>query len=417
MLLTRGDFFWKGMLASLFLGSLTFQGWGEAWPSYRGPSQNGISAEKGWSVPPSGAPILWKAQVGIGTSSIVAYAGLVFTMGSERGSDVVRCLDAANGREQWRYEYKASLDPNLFEGGTRSTPTLAGGCLYALGHEGQLVCLDGQSGRLIWQRHLVADLGGRKPEWGYSGAPLVYGDFVIVDCGADGASTVALHRGTGAVVWRSGSDKAGYASPVVFTMDGVPTLLLFKAEALIGLDPSSGAERWRFPWKTSYNIHAATPLPLGPNHILIASGYNAGAALVSVQGGEATRVWSNKNLRSHINSPVFVAGAVFGIDGNTGGGNLVCLDPATGEKRWEEKSVKGGALVSANGKLIIVSEKGELVIAEANAAAFRPIARQFALSRRTWAQPTLSDGRLFLRDNLGSLVCLDLRSGDRWWVI
>jgi outer membrane protein assembly factor BamB len=116
-------------------------------------------------------------------------------------------------------------------------------------------------------------------------------------------------------------------------------------------------------------------------------------------------------LRAHINSPVFVNGAVFGIDGNTGGGNLVCLDPLTGARRWEEKSVKGGGLIAANGRLIIVSEKGDLVIAEASGEGFRQLSRQPALTRRTWAQPVLSDGRLFLRDNLGSLVCLDLRGG------
>ena len=351
----------------------------------------------------------WRVQIGVGTASVVAVAGRVWVTGHERGQDVIRCLDAANGREIWRFSREASLDPNLFEGGPRSTPTLAGDRLYAVGHEGALVCLDSGTGGVIWQKHLVRDLGGRKPEWGYAGAPLVYGELLILDVGGNGASTVALDRRTGAVVWSSGSDRAGYSAPVVFPLGGGLTLLVFKAEGLVGYDPADGREHWRFPWKTPYQIHAATPLPVGEDRVLISSGYNAGAAALSVQGSEVRLLWTNKNLRAHINSPVFLNGAIFGIDGNTGGGNLVCLDPQTGERRWEEKSVKGGALVAVGGKLVIVSEKGELIVAEADARGFRALARQLVLSRRTWAQPTLSDGRLFLRDNLGSLVCLDLR--------
>jgi hypothetical protein len=220
---------------------------------------------------------------------------------------------------------------------------------------------------------------------------------------------VALDARTGAEVWRAGSDRAGYASPVVVSLGGVRTLLLFKGEGLVGCDPASGRELWRFPWKTPYNIHAATPLPLGENEVLISSGYNTGAAALRVEGGRVRLLWSNKHLRAHINSPVFLNGAVFGIDGNTGGGNLVCLDPQTGERLWEEKSVKGGSLVAVGGRLVVLSEKGELVVAEADGRGFRALSRQSLFSRRAWAQVTISDGRLFARDNLGMLVCLDLR--------
>jgi outer membrane protein assembly factor BamB len=139
---------------------------------------------------------------------------------------------------------------------------------------------------------------------------------------------------------------------------------------------------------------------------LISSGYNAGAALVSITPGKATLVWRNKNLRAHINSPVVWGDSIFGIDGNTGGGNLVCLNAQTGDKLWEEKSVKGGALIAASGLLIVVSEKGDLVVAEASPERFRQLHRQPVLKNRTWAQPVLANGRLYLRDNVGTLVCL-----------
>lgn len=396
--------------ACVLLSSLN-AGRAEEWLHYRGPTQNGVSAETGWVVPKNTAPVLWKAQVGIGTSSVTVSGGRLFTMGHEGEMDIVRCLDVGDGHELWRYEYKVSLDPNLFEGGARSTPTISGSNVYTLSHEGHLICFATQTGRVLWHHHLVNEFAGRKPEWGYSGAPLVYGEMLLVDSGGDGASTIAFQRQTGEVLWKAGSDKAGYAAPIVVSLEGQPTLLLFKADELVANDPKNGRELWRFPWKTGYDINAATPLQVGSDQILISSGYNTGSAVVSVKGGQPKELWRKKLLRSHINSPVLVNGVIFGVDGNTGGGNLVCLDPVTGEKRWEEKSVKGGALISAGGKLLIVSEKGDLVFAEASGDGFRQLGRQSVLTRRTWAQPVLSDGRLFLRDNLGSLVCLDLRPG------
>ncbi|MEI6871706.1 MAG: PQQ-binding-like beta-propeller repeat protein, partial [Verrucomicrobiota bacterium] len=340
------------------------------WLHYRGPSGNGIALEE-CKIPASGtAPVLWRVKVGTGTSSVVVGGGKLYTMGHEGGSDVILCLDAATGDVVWTFKYTVSLDPNLFEGGPRSTPTLSGDCVYTLSHEGHLHCLDAASGTVRWQRHLVKEFGGRKPSWGYSGAPLVVGERLFVDVGAIGVSTLALNAKTGEVAWKAGSDTAGYAAPVILTLDAKPTLVLFKGQVIVGYSPEDGRELWRYPWKTEYNVNAATPLQIAPNRILISSGYNQGAAVLSIDAGQVSEVWRNKNLRCHINSPVQWGNAVFGVDGNTGGGNLVCLDPLTGEKRWEEKSVKGGGLIAAGGKLVLISEKGDLVVAQASGEGF-----------------------------------------------
>jgi outer membrane protein assembly factor BamB len=128
--------------------------------------------------------------------------------------------------------------------------------------------------------------------------------------------------------------------------------------------------------------------------------------MLRVGAGKVTELWRNKSLRCHINSPTVWGDYVFGIDGNTGGGNLVCLDAGSGVKRWEEKSVKGGAVVAAGGKLVCVSEKGDLIVAEASGSGFKQILRQSVLKQRTWAQPLIAGGRVYVRDNAGNLVCL-----------
>jgi outer membrane protein assembly factor BamB len=118
--------------------------------------------------------------------------------------------------------------------------------------------------------------------------------------------------------------------------------------------------------------------------------------------------WRNKNLKAHINSPVFSKGSVYGID-NTANASapLVCLDFGSGQVKWSQRGV-GGALVAADGKLIILSEAGELIIADDSATAFRPLSRAQVLPKRCWVQPTFANGRVFCRNNDGQLVCLDL---------
>ncbi len=381
------------------------------WTFYRGPGHDGVVRGEMWAVPSKAIGPAWRTQVGVGTASVVGRGGRVYTSGHQGGREVVQCLDVGTGKAVWRFEFDQQLDPNLFEGGARATPTLSGERLLVQGHEGDLICLSAAEGKELWRRHLVREFKGVRPEWGYSGAPLVVGGVVYQDCGARGASTVAVGLADGKTVWTAGDDRAGYGTPVVMQIDGRQCLVMFKAEFLVGLDLAQGVELWRFPWKTAYDVNAATPLLVGKDRILISSGYNAGAAVVEVKGGRAALVWSSKVLRAHINSPVVLGDFVYGIDGNTGGGNLVCFDARTGQKVWEEKSVKGGALVLRGEDLVIVTEKGELVFTVATPNGFRAIQRFDVLSKRVWAQPAIIDGRIFVRDNAGTMACLEVGTG------
>ncbi len=405
MHVVKAHSFLRGVAASLLLLSTAARA---DWPQYRGPSQNGVSGEKLNATAANAPAVLWKTNVGKGISSATVLGGRVYTMGNTGGTDNVYCFDAKSGHEVWRQQFAVSLDPKLFEGGPRSTASVDGSRVYIVSHLGDLRCLDAATGRKIWERNFVRDFGGRRPGWGYSGSPLLSGALVICDAGGPDAATVALDKLTGKVVWKSGSDQPGYATPVLAELAGQPTVLSFRAAELVGCDLKSGHELWRFPWKTDYDINAATPLVIGSDKVFISSGYNSGCALLQIARGQATQLWRNTNLRAHFNSPVAANGFIYGIDGNAGGGNLVCLDVATGDRRWQEKSVKGGAMILADGKLIILTEKGELVICEASPDGFHPLSRSRVLDHRCWAQPTLDAGRLYLRNNEGDLVCVDV---------
>jgi outer membrane protein assembly factor BamB len=378
------------------------------WPQYRGPTQNGVVPEK-IPVLLKEPPPLWKINVGTGTASVTVAGTHAFTAGNfEKKTDAVVCLDTATGKTVWRCDYPQALDPNLFEGGPRATPTLDGDSVYVQGHAGDLFCLSAGSGKVKWHKNLVSDFGGKKPGWGYAGSPTVEGNWVIVEPGGSSASTVALDKATGALVWKSGSDESGYASPVVADFAKKRTIVVFKAKAIVGLDASNGQELWRSEWKTDYDINAATPLVVG-NSLIVSSGYGSGIALFDVTPAGLVQKWRNRSLRAHINSPVIRKNSIFGIDGNVGGGNLVCLDLVSGNKKWEERSVKGGSLVLADDKLIILTEKGELVVAEAIASGFKALLRTHVMDKRCWVQPTLSGGKLFVKNNAGDLACLELK--------
>jgi outer membrane protein assembly factor BamB len=191
-------------------------------------------------------------------------------------------------------------------------------------------------------------------------------------------------------------------------LDGKPTIVVFKGEALVGLDQKDGTELWRTPWKTDYDVNAASPLIFGADRVFISSGYNTGCALFQISGGQAKQLWKNKNLRAQINSPVPWDGRIYGIDNNASG-NLVCLNAGTGDELWEERTVKGGSLIASEGKLIVLTEKGDLVVVDASTPKFRQVSRATkVLGGRCWVQPTLVRGLLYLRDNEGDLVCLQM---------
>ncbi len=345
--------------------------------------------------------------VGTGVSSVAVTGGRLYTMGNSGSMDAVYCLDAATGAEIWRHTYPQSLGKRSFEGGPAGTPTVDGDRVYTLSHEGDLFCLAASTGKVVWKKNLPRDFNGFRQKFGYAGSPLVDGNLVIVDSGGVGASTVAVDKATGAVRWKAGNDEAGYSSPVAFELGGTRCIAIFKADALVGLNAANGEELWRYPWKTKYDINAPTPVVFG-DKIFITSGYGRGCALLQVSSGKATALWHNQNMRSQLGSPVLVRGYIYGIDGDQGGGELRCLDLRNGELKWKQ-NIGGGALIAAGGHLVALNERGELIVADASPTSYRELARAQVLGGHCWVAPAVADGKIYCKNNQGSLVCLDGR--------
>lgn len=382
---------------------------GVDWPQWRGINRDGISSE---TISPAtwgkdGPKQLWKKQVGTGVSSVAVTGGRLYTMGNSGKMDVVFCLDANTGAEIWRHTYPQPLDDRSFEGGPAGTPTVDGERVYTLSHEGDFFCLSAANGKVVWRKNLPQDFGGRRPKFGYAGSPLVDGNLVIVDSGGAGASTVALDKTTGALRWKAGDDEPGYSSPVAFNVGGTRCVAIFKVDWLVGLNAANGQELWRYPWKTKYDVNAPTPLIIGEK-IFITSGYGTGCALLKVSSGGATQIWRNKNMRSQLSSPVLVQANIYGIDGDQGGGELRCIDAANGGLKWKQ-NIGGGGLIAAGGYLLALIERGELIVAEPSPASYRQVSRTQVLGGHCWVAPAVADGRIYCKNNQGTVVCLDGR--------
>jgi outer membrane protein assembly factor BamB len=408
---TRGD--WSGagvgslslrlLLASCAVAVL--QTSAMDWYRYRGPDLNGISQETGWSTrwPAAGPKELWRAKVGVGFTSIAVADGRAYTMGNQNDRDTVYCFDAATGREIWKHTYDCKLDPKYYEGGPGGTPTVDGDRVYTLSKFGHLFSLNAENGQVVWTRPLVEELDVKVPTWGFSTSVLVDGDVLFLNVGSHG---LALDKATGKTRWLSGTSEAGYATPVPFTIGGQKALAIFAARSLVAVDPANGNELWSHPWRTSYDVNAADPIIHGDS-IFISSGYNRGAALLRIDGGKPQVVWENRSMRNQHNNSVLLDGALYGFDGDSNS-DLKSVDLKTGKVNWSERGLGKGSLMAADGKLIILSERGELVIADADPTAFRPLVRAQVLGGRCWTQPVLSHGRIYCRNAAGDLVCVDV---------
>jgi outer membrane protein assembly factor BamB len=377
------------------------------WPQWRGLQQNGISTETGWSAtwPKSGPKQLWKAQVGMGFASFVVSDGRVYTTGNASDKDTIFCFDANTGAVIWKHTFPAKLDAKYYEGGTSATPTVEDGKVYAISKRGVVHCLDAAKGTVIWTNDLMGLLKLKMPEWGFAGSVILVGDTALLNAGTTGT---ALDKKTGKVLWTSGNEEAGYSTPVLFDANGEKAAILFTKQDTVAVKVSDGKVLWRFPWKTSYDVNAADPI-LSDGKVFVSSGYNGRGALYDVSGAQPKEIWLSKNMRSHFNPAILVNGFLYGIDGDSTRPEsaLRCVDWKTGEPKWTEKTGFGSVTV-ADGKLIVLTAKGELLVANASPDGFKPISRAQILGGKCWTTPVLANGKIYARNAAGQVVCVDV---------
>jgi outer membrane protein assembly factor BamB len=375
------------------------------WPNYRGPNHNGISNETGWSAtwPEGGPKVLWKTSIGNGFCSIAVSNGRAYTMGNIKNNDILYCFDAKTGKEIWKKSYPCPLYKKNHEGGPSATPTVDGNAVYTFSKDGDAIRFNAATGQKVWHKNLNKELGIKHPTWYFASSPFIIDNIVILNAGSRG---IALNKADGSVIWESGKDPTGYATAVPFTSNGQKCVAIFAAKEIVGVVAATGKIVWQFPWKTSYDANIGDPIISG-NTVFVCTGYNRGCALLKIEGSNVTEVWQNKNMRNHFNCSVLWQGYVYGFDEKK---ELRCLDFKTGQMKWSKGGLGKGSLMIADGKLIILSERGKLVIAEASPEGFRELASVQILTGKCWTVPVLANGRIYARNANGQLVCIDVGS-------
>ncbi len=376
------------------------------WPRFLGPDGLGIAPDTGinknWAQRPP--KVLWQTPMGDdGYAGPCAAGGKVFIIDRQGQEDVVRALDLATGQDVWAFRYP---DPGGADNGyARATPCFDDGRLYTLGRAGQLLCLNAADGRLLWAKSLTRDFGGQAPTWKYAMSPIIDGDRVVVVPGGPNATVAVLDKLTGNPIWAGGgSFPAGYATPVVATIDDVKQYVVFAGNALIGVEADNGRLLWQLPWATQYGVNAAVPIVDG-NFVFATSGYGFGCGVVEVQPNGAQAVWGAKTMQAHFSSPIYYKQHIFGT---TDPGDLVCLEGQEGKAVWRQGGFEKGGIVIVDDTIIALGGgDGTLVMAAAATDAYHELGRIRPLGGRSWTAPIVADGKLIIR-NRAALACLDL---------
>lgn len=379
------------------------------WAQWRGPRQDGISLETGLLAawPEEGPSEVWRVPLGAGYSAVSVVGGRAYTMYGTETEEFVVCVDVADGSVLWKAHSAESFE-NEYGAGPRATPTVDDGHVYTHGATGSLLCLDAETGDKIWGFNTLEKFGAKTLEFGMSASPVVNGDMLVVVVGApDGKSLVSLNKATGDVVWTSLSDLGGYSTPIHIDVDGTKQIVVLTGKSVVGVAADDGRELWRHPWETTLDANVATPI-YRDGLLFISSGYGTGCALfkLSVTDGAATaeELWASKSMKNYFSTSILHEGHIYGFNNTM----LTCMDFETGDVTWRQRGFNKGSVLMADGKLIILGERGTLALAETSAEEYMEISSVPIFEGKSWTVPTVAGGKMFLR-NEEELVCLNLK--------
>jgi outer membrane protein assembly factor BamB len=417
------------------------------WPQWQGPGRNAISKETGllkqW--PKEGPPLAWRATgLGGGDSAPSIAAGRIYGMANRGEEEIVWALSETDGKTVWGSRLGPAVNQRMTQGkeGPSCTPTVDGDRLYVEGLGGEVSCLQVKDGKVLWQRSLTRDFGGRVPMWSYRESPLVDGDKVICTPGAQDAMLVALDKLTGKTIWKSavpgspggggpgggrggfgaGGGGAAYASVIAIDFDGQRQYVQLTARGLVGVAASDGKFLWRYDRPANgMGINCSTPL-YQDGLVFAASAYGAGGGAVKLAKDasgavKAEEVYSTRKMQNHHGGMIVLEGCLYGANGGNEGGALLCLDFKTGNVLWDARDLPNrpapkGSILLADGRLYYRTEKGAVMLIEPSPKEYLERGR-FEQPDRTnlpaWAHPVIANGKLYIRDQ-GLLLCYDVKA-------
>jgi outer membrane protein assembly factor BamB len=396
-------------------------------PQFLGPGRNerveNVKLARPWTekqIP----ELIWKNKIGAGWSAFSVVGEHAVTMEQRGDWEMVTCYNVKSGKLEWSHADRARYEKLEAGVGPRGTPTIDGRLVFAQGALGHLMCLDGATGKCVWEKNLLKDynipLDDANHEaimiWGRSASPLVVGDWVIVPIGGPQGgklvSLAAFDKRTGAPVWEGGEKQASYCSPALATLAGIEQVLIANEDTLAGHDLKTGRQLWEYPWPghTNRDPNVSQAVPISPNRVFISKGYGGGSMLLELapaDGGkfETRVVWKDRRVMKSKFTNVFVYdGHIYGLSD----GVLECIEAATGKSRWKQGRYGHGQILGVGDLLLVLSEEGEVVLVEATPERAGNVLGRFqAIDGLTWNNLALSGSYLLVR-NAQEAACYKL---------
>ncbi|HET6883866.1 MAG TPA: PQQ-binding-like beta-propeller repeat protein [Pirellulales bacterium] len=385
------------------------------WPQWRGPRRDGISQEKGllgeW--PKGGPKLVWQIDdLGDGYSTPAVADGRLYVIANQGLEDeFVKSLAEKDGTLIWSQRIGKVGNPKQQPSypAARSTPTVDGKWMFALGSDGDLVCMATGDGKVRWHKNLREDFAGKPGVWAYSESPLVDGDVLVCTPGGKEATLVALDKLTGEVVWKSPlpeGDDAAYSSPIAIEVTGVKQYVQLLQKGLVGVDAKTGKLLWRYARPIS-RFDANIPTPVADEgYIYVASAGTGGGAVKLAPAGDGQfkpeEIYFTPQLPTAIGGAVKIGDYLYGTTNQA----LLCVEFTSGKVKWQERALGAASLCYADGRLYLHGENGAVALVEPTPEGYHEKGRitlpdqsaERNLMGKAWAYPVVANGRLYIRD-------------------
>jgi len=387
---------WLLFGAALGLACLTAAA--DDWPQWRGPGRD--NKVTGFAVPPTWPKALtqkWKTPVGDGVASPVLVGNHLYAFARQGGDEVLHCLDAATGKEQWSDKHPSPS----FKGadsrfpGPRSTPAVADGKVCTLGVLGTLSCVDAGTGKVAWRKETKGT-----PKFHTSASPVIVDGACVVQVGSEKAGEmVAFDLASGSEKWKCPTDGTAYSSPVVATIGGVKQVVSMTGQSLVGVSAADGKLLWKTPFQAARYNNTVTPIVSGQTVICAGQGTGTEAVEVTKEGDKfaVKELWKVKQGPEMYNTPVLKDGLIYGISQAQ---NFYCLDAKDGKLLWTDDAKRGdcGAILDAGPVLLGLGTTSELVVFKPSRTGYEELAKYKVADTPTYAVPIVAGNRVYVKD-------------------
>ncbi len=395
--------------ATLFIQNGVAQDWAQFLGNGTGHCNKNITFPK--QFPKEGPKILWQKNIGSGWAGPVVQDKKLIIFHRLQEHEIVECLNVSSGESVWKSSYlTAYIDDFQFDDGPRATPIIHKESVFTLGAAGDLTAWEMATGKKIWSKNIMKQYQVPKNFFGVGASGIIWKDRLIINVGGKGSGVVAFDCKTGKEIWKTSNQQASYSSPILIDSGKQSQIAVYTRQGLLLLDPELGKVLYEFPWQPRIrsSVNAASPV-FAQNQYFISCCYGQGGIALQLKENQLTEVWKSSDLSCHYNTPIFMDGYIYGIDGRQEESPaLCCFDWKSGKEQWRKTQFPCSHLLLANKTFLALTEKGELQLFAANPVKYEPLDSAKILKAPVRAAPAISNQSLFARDH-DKLIAVSLQ--------